>query len=362
MCGPFALSGGVSTHTKNLSKCLSELGVEIILFSLSGKDIESLESPPIRRIYQKTFGLTFEAIKKRKEYDIIHVQASGGIFSFISAITGCFASKICNKKLIITFHYSREEFYKRYAFLLNFVVKNSDIFIVVSKRNQKLLSKYIKKEYLPKIIVISNGYDVTLFKPTSKEDARKKLDIPRNSKVIVNIANLFEHKGHRYLIEAIKILKNSFKSKKIVCYIIGSGPSYGTLKKLINKYSLETNIKLVGWVPSEQLPLYINAADIFAFPSLLGGESFGIVQIEAMGCGTPVVAAKNGASEEIITSEDYGLLCEPANSKDLAEKILIALDKKWDHERILRYAERFRWENIAEDTINVYKEPKRMYV
>jgi glycosyltransferase involved in cell wall biosynthesis len=85
-------------------------------------------------------------------------------------------------------------------------------------------------------------------------------------------------------------------------------------------------------------------------------ESFGVVQIEAMACGKPVVATYNGGSEEIIISEDYGLLCEPANPKELAEKILIALDKEWDGEKILRYAERFRWKNIAKEILEVYKD------
>jgi teichuronic acid biosynthesis glycosyltransferase TuaC len=65
---------------------------------------------------------------------------------------------------------------------------------------------------------------------------------------------------------------------------------------------------------------------MFVLPSL--SESFGVVQLEAMACRKPVVATYNGGSEEIITSEEYGLLCQPANPKELAEKILLALDKK----------------------------------
>ncbi|MBE9593771.1 MAG: glycosyltransferase, partial [Proteobacteria bacterium] len=93
--------------------------------------------------------------------------------------------------------------------------------------------------------------------------------------------------------------------------------------------------------------------DVFVLPSLR--ESFGVVQIEAMACGKPIVATRNGGSEEIITSEDYGLLCGPANPEELAEKILIALDKEWDGEKIRGYAERFRWENIVKEIVKVYK-------
>ena len=57
-----------------------------------------------------------------------------------------------------------------------------------------------------------------------------------------------------------------------------------------------------------------------------------------------------------MISQDYGLLVEPASSKDLAEKILIALDKKWSYEKISKYAEQFTWENIAKDILTVYQQ------
>lgn len=114
------------------------------------------------------------------------------------------------------------------------------------------------------------------------------------------------------------------------------------------------HVKFVGRKPHNKIPIWMNACDVFVLPSLR--ESFGVVQIEVMACGKPVVATYNGGSEEIITSEDYGLLCEPANPKELAEKILIALDKEWDDEKILRYAERFRWENIVKDVLEIYND------
>jgi len=93
---------------------------------------------------------------------------------------------------------------------------------------------------------------------------------------------------------------------------------------------------------------------LFVLSSLM--ESFGVVQIEAMACGKPIVATKNGGSEEIIVSEDYGLLCESGNSKMLAEKILIGLDKEWDAKKILNYARRFTWDNIVEEIMEIYNE------
>jgi glycosyltransferase involved in cell wall biosynthesis len=347
MIGPIEKSGGVSTHTKNLVTHLNKQGVDVIIFNTSGHIAV--------RIYKRTMGLLIKAIKERKKYDIIHIQASGGIFSFVSAIFGAIASKLTGKNLIITFHYSREEFYSRYKRWINFAIETSGAFINVSNRNQTLLLKYIKKTNQSKLVVIPNGYDEQTFRWVSKAAARKDLGLPHDSKIIVNIANLLPHKGQMHLIEAIKIISKSLKFNDIKCYIIGSGPMYSKLESLIEEARLSDTIKLTGWISTDQIISHLNSADLFVFPSLPGGESFGMVQIEAMGCGLPIVAAKNGASEEIVCSDEYGLLCEPANSKDLAEKILSALEKKWDCGKIWTYAMKFTWDNVTNQVINVYE-------
>jgi teichuronic acid biosynthesis glycosyltransferase TuaC len=68
------------------------------------------------------------------------------------------------------------------------------------------------------------------------------------------------------------------------------------------------------------------------------------------------VGTKVGGVPEVIASDDYGLLVEPADPEDLAEKILVALDREWDRAAILAYAERFTWENIAKEIMGVYKQ------
>ena len=71
-------------------------------------------------------------------------------------------------------------------------------------------------------------------------------------------------------------------------------------------------------------------------------------------CKQAVLGTTFGGEPDIITSEDYFFLCETANPKELAEKILIALGKEWDSNKILTYSRRFTWENIAEEIIKVY--------
>jgi glycosyltransferase involved in cell wall biosynthesis len=96
----------------------------------------------------------------------------------------------------------------------------------------------------------------------------------------------------------------------------------------------------------------MGACDLFVLPSLR--ESFGVVQIEAMACGKPVVATINGGSDEIIISSDYGRLVELNDPQALAENIDIALDKEWNEEKIIEYVEQYQWTNIAGEILQVY--------
>jgi glycosyltransferase involved in cell wall biosynthesis len=124
------------------------------------------------------------------------------------------------------------------------------------------------------------------------------------------------------------------------------------LKAQIKKLGLENYVKLAGSKPHDEIPLWMNAADLFVLPSLSEGNP--TVMFEALGTGLPFIATSVGGVPEIITSGDYGLLSKPANPKDLAEKILIALDKKWNRDKILKYAQQFAWENIAKRIMEIY--------
>jgi len=202
------------------------------------------------------------------------------------------------------------------------------------------------------IIPIPNGYDSKKFHPMDTQNCREKLHLPLGKKLILNVGNLYgEVKGHKYLIEAIShIVKNR---KDILCVIVGAGKLRTTLERQISSLGLEDYVLLAGGKPHEEIPLWMNACNLFVLPSLNEGNP--TVMFEALGCGKPFVGTRVGGVPEVITSDEYGLLVEPANPDDLAEKILVALDQEWDREAILAYAERFTWENIAEEIVKVYK-------
>ena len=350
MCGPLSMVGGVSVHTINISKALSKEGLKIILYDTSCTHKGLTLGCNILKIYNRTFGLVYNGIKLRHEYDVLHVQASGGIFSFISAVSGTFVSKLYKKNLFVTFHYrASEKFLIRYQKILIYVLKNSTVFFVVSEKQKKIIQEILLSS--DNIIVIPNGFDKSQFYKIDRFVCQRELGLPTNRKILLSIGNLVEEKGHVYLIEAIKeILKYR---QDIFCVIVGKGRLKEKLDAQIKHEKLEQYVKLVGVKPHEEIPKWINACDIVVVPSII--ESFGIVQIEAMACGKPVVATYNGGSENILISDDYGILCKSADSCDLAKNIIAALNKKFNEDAIIYYSYSFSWNMISREILNAYK-------
>ncbi len=229
-------------------------------------------------------------------------------------------------------------------------LNGADAIITVGKKNMEIM---VSKLGVPreKVHVIPNGYDSEIFRPLDKKSARKALNIPDDKKVILTVGNLLPVKGHKYLIEAINRVKSD--RNDILCIIVGSGPLEEELKKQIHSLGLEGEIKMVGGRPYDEIPLWMNACDVFVLPSMR--ESFGVVQIEAMACGKPVVATINGGSEEIISDERVGLLVTAGDSEELAEGIENGLDTEWDGEYIRKFAEKYSWANVIGEIINTYK-------
>lgn len=278
------------------------------------------------------------------EFDLVHAH-----FTWPSGYAGVKLGEKFNVPAVITIHENRDWLLREYNSKnrkIHWTWGNADALIRVNKRDITLL-----KEFNPNVFFVPNGFSPERLKTVKKESARESLGLPKDKKILFSLGALIERKGFNYLIQAMsEVIKHR---KDVLCFIGGSGPLKGKLQKQINELGLQDHVKLLGFVPDDELYLWMNSADVFVLPSL--SESFGLVQLEAMAVGTPVVATYNGGSEEIITSEDYGLLCPPKDSKCLAEKILTALERDWDRGKIIKYAEKFTWEKIAKQILEVYK-------
>lgn len=297
-------------------------------------------------IYLETKAVLELIEKESIDFDLIHAH-----FTWPSGVVAVKLKEIFNVPVVITEHTSET---------FNKAIESSNPHFLEAWRSCDVVVRVKSSDInkfnevgvdLDKVQYIPNGYDNTLFHPIDNTVCRSKLNVPYNKKIILNVANLYsEVKGHRYLIEAMADIVQ--KRDDIICYIVGEGKLKPKLKKMIEKLNLQDFVKLVGSRPHDEIPIWMNACDVFVLPSLQ--ESFGIVQIEAMGCGKPVVSTYNGGSEEIIISEDYGFLVEVQNSTELSRKIISALNKDWDYEAIQRFAKKYSWNNTSNIVQELY--------
>jgi len=301
-----------------------------------------------KRLGERHYAHVKSLIKERgTKFDLIHAH-----FTWSAGYAGARLKEEYDVPFVVTGHgydiYSLPFKDDEWRAKIEYVLNTADHIITVSQSNLACIQKL---DVSTPVTVIPNGFRSDLFYPRDSLECRKALNLPLDKKIILTVGNLEPVKGQRYLVEAVQRIIR--ERKNILCVIVGAGKVRTALERQIRSLGLEDYILLAGGKPHDEIPLWMNACDLFVLPSLR--ESFGVVQIEAMACGKPVVATRNGGSEEVVISDKYGLLVEPADPEDLAEKILVALDREWDREAILAYAERFTWENIVKEITTIYQ-------
>lgn len=223
----------------------------------------------------------------------------------------------------------------------------ADAIITVSRRNEECVRKLgVTKP----VHVIPNGFRSDLFYPRDQAECRRALGLPPDRKILLAVGNLVEVKGHRYLVEAMaEVVK---ERPDVLCVIVGSGPLKGKLEGQIKSLGLEEHVRLVGGKPHEEIPIWMNACDVFVLPSLR--ESFGIVQIEAMACGKPVVATRNGGSDDLFADGGIVPLVACGDPQGLAVQILNSLEIGPDVEGIIVGINRYDQEYVMGSLLNIY--------
>jgi glycosyltransferase involved in cell wall biosynthesis len=282
--------------------------------------------------------------QKNINFDIIHAH-----FTWPSGYIGVQLKEKYGKPAIITIHENGEWFKQEIGMdhpLIKKTWTEADILIRVNRKDVPVLQQYNDRVYS-----IPNGYS-SAFHHVKNATARRKLGVFTDQKIIFSLGYLIKRKGFNYLIDAIDQICR--QRDDVLCFIGGDGSEKEKLQKQIDRLRLGMKIQLLGSIPANQLTNWINACDLFVLPSLNEGNP--TVMFEALGCGKPFIGTNVGGIPEIIISNEYGLIAEPGNHEDLAEKIMIALDRNWDKEKILAYAEQFSWENVVKEIMSVYDE------
>ena len=218
--------------------------------------------------------------------------------------------------------------------------------IAVSKPALDYISCHLPGDYR----IIPNGIDVEHF----SSDGPKREELTDGKLNILFVGRLEKRKGVGYLLHACARVKKQIPNFRLV--IVGPGtrfrPGY---EKLANDMQLD--VVFTDLVPNTELPAYYRSADIFCAPAT-GGESFGIVLLEAMASGKPVVATDIEGYASVLTHGEEGLLVPPANKEALALALLSLLDDESLRRQMgakgKLKAEEYGWANVAQKIMDYY--------
>ncbi len=306
----------------------------------------------------------FKSLRKKISFDLINFHQPFSSFSFNLFKTGQKVIKVYTNHSLSFEEFKNRNRPKRRIFHLfyslniklrkkmeRFNLSKCEKIIVLSQYSKnKLIRTYSIQE--EKICLIPGGVDLNHFHYSlTQKESRVKLQIPRDKFVLLTVRNLVPRMGIENLINSIRIVKGEINN--VFLLIGGEGILNNTLQDLIKKLDLKDSIKLCGFIKEELLPLYYQTADFFILPTV-ALEGFGLVTVEAMACGTPVLGTPVGGTREILNQFDPGFLFKDTNPESIAELILEkykAYNNNLDAYEMLskkcrKFVERnFSWEN-----------------
>ena len=355
----YPLYGGVQEYVFHLKQEYIKLGYTVRVITGRTKKEASKDENDILRfgrsvpftvngstgqiIMIKNAAHVIAALQKEK-FDIIHLQEPFVPFLSHAVINNSASLNVA------TFHanFDGNAWYRLGSSFLRPIWNKLHGRIAVSPSARKSIEKYFTGR---DIEVISNGVDTSRFSPKNRP-----LEKYSDGKInILFTGRIEKRKGLIYLIRAYRELKKKYPAIRLI--VVGRGPLLTNLRKYIIKHRIR-GIHFEGFVSTEILPRYFATADIFCSPALFG-ESFGIVLLEAMAAGKPVVAFNISGYRDVVDNGKNGLLAVTKDHAALAAKLELLVKnaalRKNLGENGLAKAKKFTWKIIAQKNIQYYK-------
>ncbi len=205
--------------------------------------------------------------------------------------------------------------------------------------------------------LVPSGIDIAAARETTRtrEEAREEFTGGEKRLLLLTVASLTDHKGHRYLLDAMPRVAADLP--QVLLLLVGTGELEAELKAQMNLLALEEHVRFLGW--REDLPDLMQAADLFVMPSHL--EGLCTAAMDAQAAGLPVVATTAGGLPEVVADGRTGRLVPPRDPDALAEAILALLRDRKTRARMAHAAadtaaDRFDKARMVEGTLRVYRE------
>lgn len=353
-------TGGVSEHMLYLWQHLRKFGHDAKILAPSfGKNYpyvdeniirigKAITVPKNKSFAVLTFGITIPWKLRRfldgENFDIVHIQGP------VAPVLPYFVLKYSKAKNFVTFHSAHEESlgYVLWEPVLEQYFRKIDGLIAVSEVARDSVSKYFPGDYR----IIPNGIDTNRFNP----DVKPMPELEKYSQKILFVGRFEPRKGLKYLFQAFSIIIDEFPEAKLI--VVGRGFLERYYRRYVEEHIKESVI-FAGHVSPEDLPRYYASCDIYSSPAT-GAESFGIVLLEAMASGKPIVASDISGYQRVMEQGKEGLFFKACDPESLAENVICLLkDKKRMREmgqsgrkKSLRYD----WKIVTKRVLDFYKE------
>jgi len=218
------------------------------------------------------------------------------------------------------------------------------VIVATGKEKKDLISHYgVSPET---VAVIPCGVNLDLFRPINSEIARRHLGFD-GQRIVLFVGRIVPVKGIDKLLMAMSYLENNRNKLVVIGGDERSQAEMGRLKSLSRSLELDHAVVFLGLINQGRLPYYYSAADVCVIPSYY--ETFGLVALESLACGTPVIATRVGGMDSVIRQGETGYVVDDNAPHHLAEKIdqLLGVPRRKDIDSIRAAVTGFSWSHVA---------------
>ncbi len=386
-------TGGMNVYVRDLTRALGPLGIHVDVFTRSqdehvphvlhdlgyGNRVVHVpagpETPLPKRelaeyIPQFVDGIRRFAEEKRIHYDVIHSH-----YWMSGLAAASLADLWPGTPILHMFHtlgemknrIARSDAEREGAYRIEGekrVLKRADR-VIVATEAEKAQLQWLYKGDVRKMEIIPPGVDVSHFYPIPKDEARQFIGLEPDQRMVLFVGRIEPLKGVDTLIRAMSCVKFQGLGHPVYLAIIGGEPDadpdkmtaeMARLQQLCDDLCMGQTVVFLGKRAQDTLPYYYSAADALVMPSFY--ESFGMVALEAMACGTPVVASQVGGLAFLVRDGETGFTVPEGDPSALCDKLTLLLGDRALRERMgacaERYAQEYRWEKIAGQIADAY--------
>ena len=360
----FATAGGVNDHVRHLAVQLQNLGHETRIFGPSSRADVGVEAARFYRIgtpiairvndsvarITLSFHLANEvaAIIAEERFDVLHFHEP---LMPALPMTMLRMSTTANVGTFHAFARSNVGYFYGRPFLEPYL-QHLHRAITVSEPARDFVQRYFPGYPMR---VIPNGIDLSIYRP-GLPPIRHLRDDNLN---ILFVGRLEKRKGLGDLLRAYRAMVSRLPQSRLI--IVGDGPLRSRVESYVARHRLP-NVVLAGYVPESVKPRYYDSADIFCAPAT-GAESFGIVLLEALASGLPVVATEVPGYMSVLEPGRDSITVPPKNWRELAASLVILGRDAELRRRLAEYAQRkarrYSWDLVASEVVEVYHEARK---